>query len=169
MNSDHPASQSDADLLRDCSETRTRRSGPGGQHRNKVETAIVLTHQPTGVTGQASERRHQAENRRVALFRLRINLALAIRTERSAEHSPSELWRNSCRHRRISVNPSNQRFPALLAEAIDTVCSQQGDITRAAELLTVTPSQLVRFLKIEPRAFTAVNTLRAQHGLHPLR
>lgn len=65
----HPACLPAAELLAAHDETRTRRSGPGGQHRNKVETAVVLLHQPTGIKAEASERRSKAENRRVALRR----------------------------------------------------------------------------------------------------
>ena len=67
----HPAAVPAVDLLKDCAVERTRRSGPGGQHRNKVETAIVLTHRPTGIQAEASERRSQPENLAVATFRLR--------------------------------------------------------------------------------------------------
>lgn len=52
-----------------------RASGPGGQHRNKVATAVRLTHLPSGVTVSASERRSQARNREVALRRLQAALA----------------------------------------------------------------------------------------------
>ncbi|MBI5018355.1 MAG: peptide chain release factor-like protein [Deltaproteobacteria bacterium] len=45
-------------------------SGPGGQHRNKRETAVRVRHVPTGVTVEASEERSQARNREVALERL---------------------------------------------------------------------------------------------------
>jgi hypothetical protein len=69
-------------LLKHCEMRRGRRRGPGGQHRNKVETAVVVTHLPTGVRGEASERRSQLENRQQAVFRLRVNLALEIRCER---------------------------------------------------------------------------------------
>ena len=75
----HPAALDPEVLARQCEFRATRRSGPGGQNRNKVETAVVLTHRPTGLTAQASERRTQGENRRAALERLRLELALTIR------------------------------------------------------------------------------------------
>ncbi len=51
-----------------------RSSGPGGQRKNKVETAVRLRHLPSGVTVVATEHRSQAENRRLAFERLRKRL-----------------------------------------------------------------------------------------------
>ena len=51
-----------------------RSSGPGGQRKNKVETAVRLKHLPSGVTVVATEHRSQAENRRLAFERLRKRL-----------------------------------------------------------------------------------------------
>ncbi|HYW80276.1 MAG TPA: peptide chain release factor-like protein, partial [Thermoguttaceae bacterium] len=75
----HPAALPADALFEQCDMRRLRRSGPGGQHRNKVETAVVLTHRPTGISAEANERRSQAQNRNVAIARLRMNLALGIR------------------------------------------------------------------------------------------
>ncbi|MCB2193859.1 MAG: peptide chain release factor-like protein [Deltaproteobacteria bacterium] len=52
-----------------------RASGPGGQHRNKTETGVRLTHLPSGITVSATERRSQHQNREVALRRLADALA----------------------------------------------------------------------------------------------
>lgn len=61
--------------------TYFKSSGPGGQHKNKRETAVRVRHIPTGVTVTAGEERSQALNREVALERLRRKLA-ALRKKR---------------------------------------------------------------------------------------
>src|SRR5688500_19113278 len=70
----HPAALLDEDLLKHCDISFGRTSGPGGQHRNKVETAVTVTHRPTAVEAFASELRKQYENSLMAVRRLRLNL-----------------------------------------------------------------------------------------------
>src|SRR3954452_9997130 len=126
--SGHPASRSPEVLVRECETRFTRRSGPGGQNRNKVETAVVLRHRPTGLVAEASERRTQGENRDRALFRLRLAMALGIRGP--FEGGPSSLWLSRCRGGRLAVNPSHDDFPSILAEALDALAAH-GDDARA--------------------------------------
>ena len=166
----HPASLDEKRLLVSCVSRRLRRGGPGGQHRNKVETAVVLTHTPTGVSAEANERRSQADNLSAAIFRLRVNLALEIRTRIPLQTFPSRLWRSRLADSgRISVAAGHPDFPAILAEALDTIDRFDHDPKVAAEALGCTVSQLIKFLKKEPRAIAMLNRRRLQRGLCELQ
>lgn len=163
----HPATLPPEKLLADCDVRHERRSGPGGQHRNKVSTAVVLIHRPTGVRSEASERRSQAENHREALQRLRVRLAIEVRSA-VTRPAPSELWQSRSRGGKLAVNVAHEDFPALLAEALDAIAGAEFDAAAAAAQLAVSTSQLVKFLKDEPAAFALVNAARRQRGLHAL-
>ena len=170
---DHPAALDPEALAGRCDFRTTRRGGPGGQNRNKVETAVVLTHRETGTSAQASERRTQGENRRMALLRLRVELALTIRRpvvdEPGHPYVPSALWRQRCRGGRIHVSPEHDDFPALLAEALDVLNKSGAEPRKAALILGCSPSQLIKFLKESPRAWALVNEDRRVAGRHPLQ
>jgi ribosome-associated protein len=57
-------------LERDCDLEFFIAGGPGGQHRNKVETGVRLTHRPSGLVVAATERRSQSANRDAAYQRM---------------------------------------------------------------------------------------------------
>ena len=65
-----------ASLERDCDMEFFIASGPGGQHRNKVETGVRLTHRPSGIVVTATERRSQSDNREMAYERMAERLQL---------------------------------------------------------------------------------------------
>jgi hypothetical protein len=166
----HPAQLPPEELLGQCQTTRTRRSGPGGQHRNKTETAIVLTHRPTQVQAEASERRSQAENLRMALQRLRVKLAIEIRTPPAElRGEPSDLWLSRLKGQRIVCSAEHADYPALVAEACDVLASVEFDMTQAAGKLGCTASQLVKLLATEPCVLVWLNRQRAERGLRPLK
>ena len=56
-----------------------RASGPGGQHRNKTQRGVRLTHGPTGIVVTATERRRQSQNLAAAWRRLEARVADALR------------------------------------------------------------------------------------------
>lgn len=164
----HPATLSDDQLLAECSRQTTRRTGPGGQHRNKVETAVVFTHKPTGLRGEGSETRSQARNGDAALFRLRQTLAEEIRCAVEPDAAPSELWRSRTPKRKLNVSDDHADFPALLAEALDCVAALGYDLAVAAAKLDVSTTQLVRFLQQAPVAWQRINAERRTRNLRPL-
>ena len=172
----HPAQLEEEVLQRDVGLERTRGSGPGGQHRNRVATEVRLTHRPTGIRGAAGERRSAKDNMRVAMFRLRINLALRWRPPLSEadccpaeEYRPSALWRERTRARKIACNSEHRDFPAVLAEALNVLQAQDDNPAEAARALGISSSQFVKFLAKEPAALAALNERRKSRGVKPLR
>jgi protein subunit release factor B len=83
-------------LLAQCEVQAHRASGPGGQHRNKAETAIRLVHPPSGITAEGKDERSRAQNLRIALQRLREKLA-------------RRAWRPPPRHKTRPTRASKER------------------------------------------------------------
>ena len=61
----------DEELLRECEVETFRSGGPGGQHVNKVETAVRLRHTPSGVVVTCRAERSQHRNKVDCLRKLR--------------------------------------------------------------------------------------------------
>lgn len=78
--------------------TYTRGSGPGGQHKNKVETCVVIEHLPTGFTERCQDTRSQAQNQKIAMQRLETCIDAkdaAIREERMNQ------WREASKNQGV--------------------------------------------------------------------
>jgi len=104
-NASHSATHFAARLARlglcaeDIAESFARSSGPGGQHVNKVSTAVTLRHVPSGVAVTVQDSRSQAMNRQIARERLLQTLEEARRAEKAAQRSDREKIRRQNRPR----------------------------------------------------------------------
>lgn len=181
-------SADDQALLACCEVHVYRSSGPGGQHRNKVSSAVRLVHRPTGIAGHGDESRSQQDNRRMAMRRLRMNIACKVRRvldpsagtpapiaqclfvpkpskgpQRQGQ-SPDEGQVN----KRLAVGVRDHRFWHVAGCVLDVLEALGGSVSDAGKRLGITTGNVVSFLKSERHLLTAANEIRKRHALTPL-
>ena len=157
----------DARLLAECEVHVHRTGGPGGQHRNKVASAVRLRHRASGFVVTATERRSQQENKANAVRRLREAIAVGIRLP-----PPSQInWPEGVQFqgRQLKINSKNPAVWCVLALVLDQLAAQAGQVGPAGLCLRVSPSSLTRFLADHPKAWTEANRIRRAAGLSPLQ
>ena len=162
---------SDAGLLAQCQVDTYRASGPGGQKRNKIDSAVRLRHQPSALSAVGSESRSQHENKARALRRLRKTIALSLRSAVNPEaYTPSRMLQSciSVGHR-LSVGQRDYRYCQAVSEILDVLAGGNVQVSTAAELIGVSTANIVSFLEKDPALWDRVNQMRAAAGLKPLR
>ena len=166
----------DAALLTQCDVHIHRSSGPGGQHRNKVSSAVRLQHRPTGVTATATESRSQHDNRRAALRRLRMNLA--CRCRRAVDlidpdvppvvaeciFAPRGRRSDTAASRRLAVGRKDARFWPVAAFLLDLLDAAEARLAPAAAALSISSSNLVSVLQSDRHLLAAAQGIRKAHG-----
>ena len=95
---------SDDELLARCRVETFRSGGPGGQHQNKTESGVRLTHLPSGIVVTARDSRSQHRNRQIALTRLRAELE-----ERARPETPRVPTRTPPREKRKRLEAKRRR------------------------------------------------------------
>ena len=162
---------SDEALLRQCVTDRFRARGPGGQKRNKTDSAVRLRHRLSGLTGEATESRSQHENRARALRRLRRAIAFRLRAPVIVQgYRPVPEIRPALGKRGgIALGRRDARFLPAVAALLDLLEAMQWRIAGAGRALGVSTASLGRFLASDPEVLRAANERRASHGLRPLR
>jgi ribosome-associated protein len=102
--------ESDDDLLRECEVDTFRSSGPGGQHVNKTESAVRLTHLPSGVAVISRESRSQHQNKALCLQKLRKKIEQL--NHRPAKRVPTRLPR-AAKNRTLEEKTRRARIKQL--------------------------------------------------------
>nr|GMD23171.1 peptide chain release factor 1 [Ipomoea batatas] len=171
---------SDEQLLRQCEMETFKSSGPGGQHRNKRESAVRLKHRPTGVVAQAAEDRSQHMNRASALNRLRAQLALKDLSDdifyipfESVRNSidlddytpPQELIQilpanSSLKGSGPKIGPNNPKFIMGMQALLDLIFVVEGSVSEAAKKLGLSTGALSRLILSDDSLRMAVNEFR---------
>ncbi|MER7008628.1 peptide chain release factor H [Dactylosporangium sp. NPDC000555] len=106
-----PFAEADVDIV------ACRTGGPGGQHRNKVSTAVRATHRPSGLVVVVDTERQFGQNRRIALDLLRRRLgegdaAAARALDAARRHMHDELVRGDPVRVERPVRPGPASGPA---------------------------------------------------------
>lgn len=158
---------SDRELLAECEVHTHRTGGPGGQHRNKTETAVRLVHSRMNISVTAGETRSQHENKARALERMREAIAVKFR----CDPVQPVVWPENVAvpAGRLRVADSNPALSLVLAIVLDHFSHAAGEIALAAESLQITNSSFSKFLAAHPLAWIEANRIRDRAGLKPLR
>ncbi len=155
---------SESDLLAECRVDTFRSHGPGGQHANRTESAVRLTHLSTGEVSQCQDHRQRARNQRDALARLRLRLAVRLRGQAQVA------WLAPYRRAHaITIGAHHDCYPQLVALALDQLAAAAGSLSAGAAALGVSASQLAKLLSADKEALQAANVLRAGYGLGRVR
>jgi len=162
--------QPDEKLLAECTVETYRASGPGGQHRNKTDSAVRLTHRPTGVVVTATERRSQHENRCRAIARLRKAIAVEVREPVAPDAPPGALLRQmTAAAAWPRVSQKSPEYLVAAAEVLDYLEAHEGRVSEAAARAGVATASLVKFLSLDRDLWQMANRVRQRFGLGPLR
>ena len=147
---------SDAELLQLCRTDTMRGTGPGGQKRNKTESAARVTHMESGISAFDDQTRSQHQNRHRALAKLRNELAIKMR-------QPAQAWTEPLPALKSPI------YPLWLACVFDALHASDFGLAEAAAILHSSSGRLSKDLARDPRACQIINQERQKRGLDPLR
>jgi hypothetical protein len=160
----------DSTLLAQCHVDTYRASGPGGQKRNKTSSAVRLRHRPSGLIAIAEESRSQHENKARALRRIRMVIALNVRTPVGEKWQGYEIIAGHVdRVGRLVVSAKRAEYAEVVAHVLDMLESSGGRVADAAKRLELTTGQLSKFITADGKVMEAVNRMRRERGMAIIR
>lgn len=107
---------SDSELLTECKISAYRASGSGGQHVNVTDSAVRLTHTPTGIVVTSQKERSQLLNKMDCIAKLRQKVAVLNyrKPKRIATKTPYTVkLKNSIKKTKASEKKSLRKRPTI--------------------------------------------------------
>ncbi|MCH2175229.1 MAG: peptide chain release factor-like protein [Lentisphaeria bacterium] len=148
----------DQQLLQLCRQEQFRSSGPGGQHRNRRDSAVRLTIKDLDVSVEADEDRSQHKNKEQAVKRLRIAIAYHLRSDEAPVWNGSNI-----------LNAKNPQYPKLVAIILDSFAQNEWSVKNAANALGWSTGNLNKVLMRDQQLLAKVNRERHNKGYSPLK
>ena len=147
---------SDDDLAAEYSWDFHKTTGNGGQKKNKTSSAVRVFHQPTGLSAVCDRERSQKMNRKGALHKLRIIIALTQREPFVPDRIP-EL----CGSAAALTSP---RYPAFAAGLLDAIAECGWEPEAACTLLDWSKSHLFKIIGRDPALGAVINREREKRS-----
>jgi hypothetical protein len=164
---------SDDALIAQCEVDRYRASGPGGQHRNKTESAVRLRHRLTHVSAIGEDSRSQSENKLRAVRRLRSAIALEVREPVQLDgYAPSPRLAALVAGGTAPIGAKTRltgEYWAAIGELLDLLVAGGLEIGATAQRLGITTGALSKLLLHDDIVGRRINDLRRGSGMRPLR
>ncbi|MCM8537975.1 MAG: peptide chain release factor-like protein [Lentisphaeraceae bacterium] len=145
------------DFLKHCTLDFYKARGPGGQKKNKTESAVRLTHNDSSVAATASEDRKQSVNKSKAIKRLKLELAFTMRC-------PAVPWKGQ-----MDMNPSNKHYSLFCACLFDHLEENDWQISTVAEAYKLSTNKLIKIISKSDTLWQEVNKRRTSLNHKPLR
>ena len=144
-------------LIKLCDIDFFKATGPGGQKKNKTESAVRLTLKNSAISTTASEDRQQSINRSRALQKMRLAIALEMRQE-------PQPWTGQW-----DMNTKNSSYSLFAACLTDHLHSHNWQVSEAAKSLNLSTGKLIKIIAKNETFWQFLNSARQKNGYKPLK
>ena len=148
---------SDEELLNNCKTDHFIATGNGGQKRNKTSSAVRLSLKNSDISVTASEDRQQSVNKKRAIRKMRIAIAMEMR-EQATE------WDGQ-----LDMNTKNTQYPLFIACLTDNLFDKNWQVSEVAKSMDISTGKLIKIIAKDDNLWQFINKERQRSGYKPLK